>query len=385
MNDLITFTPLDYFFFGGENTLGQDGENYFARSNPFPQQTTIVGTIRHLLYNQGLNYGNHSFNAKIPNQINDFGMLQSISPIFIHKNEGTKAIANAFLAAPFDGHKLNGCTPNCRFVPCKITHFSTLCDNLGCTQLNLNFIKTTHKSVKVFTGVSDDWEDGFKLENYNAKCYLKEDALIQKDGAKIPITDILQSEQHDGNAKPKQGQPRTDAFYKQLVYRFTDLAYSFACFVTWKDGIAPPQINGKIISLGAESRPFLVTISQSTENFEALFPRAHYVSHRNSPCIVLLSDTYLENVAAVYQLCHGVVTQTTTFRNIITPNKGIKNFAPLAQQPSERNLYKSNKLQLLKRGSVLYPKNNDAAIQIQQEIDKALNFKNIGYNYYHTI
>ena len=44
---LITLTPVGMFFFGGEETFG-DGtnDNYFARSNSFPQQTTLLGMLR---------------------------------------------------------------------------------------------------------------------------------------------------------------------------------------------------------------------------------------------------------------------------------------------------------------------------------------------------
>ena len=103
---LIYFKPLTPYFFGGEQTFG-DGENvnYFAKSNVFPQQTTILGTLRkEVLIQKGLfkeNFsdytddkkirmneliGNQSYNIKSPFK---FGVIKSISPLFIAESDNT--------------------------------------------------------------------------------------------------------------------------------------------------------------------------------------------------------------------------------------------------------------------------------------------------------
>ncbi len=50
---LITLTPMDWFFFGGERTL-DDGKSadYISHSNKFPQQSALLGMIRYQLLKQ---------------------------------------------------------------------------------------------------------------------------------------------------------------------------------------------------------------------------------------------------------------------------------------------------------------------------------------------
>ncbi|WP_431430010.1 type III-B CRISPR module-associated Cmr3 family protein [Bacteroides hominis] len=50
---LITLTPMDWFFFGGERTL-DDGKSadYISYSNKFPQQSALLGMIRYQLLKQ---------------------------------------------------------------------------------------------------------------------------------------------------------------------------------------------------------------------------------------------------------------------------------------------------------------------------------------------
>ena len=90
----ITLTPLDTFFFGGETTFGQDaGANYFAVSNRFPQQTTLLGLLRHQILMQNDAFplpnanatdliGENSFDAEMKHS---FGSIKHLSPIVMQK------------------------------------------------------------------------------------------------------------------------------------------------------------------------------------------------------------------------------------------------------------------------------------------------------------
>ena len=82
----ICLTPLDTFFFGGEQTFGQDDEsNYYAVSNKYPQQTALLGMLRQeLLFQNGKDFsliGDKSFS--IDGSSTDFGIIKKLSPIFI--------------------------------------------------------------------------------------------------------------------------------------------------------------------------------------------------------------------------------------------------------------------------------------------------------------
>ena len=54
---IVKLTPHDKFFFGGEKNFGQKEKkdddtsitNYFVKSNYFPQQTGVLGFVRHQL------------------------------------------------------------------------------------------------------------------------------------------------------------------------------------------------------------------------------------------------------------------------------------------------------------------------------------------------
>ena len=105
---IVKLTPHDKFFFGGEKSFGQKEDdkkqntNYFVKSNYFPQQTGVLGFVRHQLLLQCNNdkifkdnriqdkskadqlIGKQSFRI---NEAFEFGAIQCISPVFICKNK----------------------------------------------------------------------------------------------------------------------------------------------------------------------------------------------------------------------------------------------------------------------------------------------------------
>jgi len=109
MRYLIKLTPLNPFFFGGGVTFGKKGDKergtYLVKSRHFPQQSTILGMVRkELLIQKGflttkvrgewvderykkeakrfVGEGKFEFDEK-----QDFGVLKSISPIFLMKGD----------------------------------------------------------------------------------------------------------------------------------------------------------------------------------------------------------------------------------------------------------------------------------------------------------
>ena len=104
---LITLKPVEDYFFGGENTFRTNDDsyevNYFARSNPYPQQTSLLGLLRYMLLvsNDALPIGNHkkkadaligknSFDPKEKENAQRFGVIQSVSPLYIYDTENRK-------------------------------------------------------------------------------------------------------------------------------------------------------------------------------------------------------------------------------------------------------------------------------------------------------
>ena len=101
---LITFTPINRFFFGGSYSLG---DSFYAESLKFPQPTTVLGCIRHtILVQSGIlspiaiidsktiteklgDKGKELTGSSMVNGLDDpddnFGIIEKISPAFIVK------------------------------------------------------------------------------------------------------------------------------------------------------------------------------------------------------------------------------------------------------------------------------------------------------------
>ena len=85
-NYLVRLRPLDYYFFGGEVTFGNnEQQNYYARTQPLPQQTSILGVLRHLGY--GKTDIGDSFDAGDPAANVTFGYINRISPLFLYREK----------------------------------------------------------------------------------------------------------------------------------------------------------------------------------------------------------------------------------------------------------------------------------------------------------
>jgi hypothetical protein len=86
---LITLRPLDIFFFGSERTFGNDeGVNYSAETRRYPQQTTLLGLLRHLGYLDagiGPDGIGESFVADKNVHHSTFGFIKAISPLFFQQ------------------------------------------------------------------------------------------------------------------------------------------------------------------------------------------------------------------------------------------------------------------------------------------------------------
>jgi CRISPR-associated protein Cmr3 len=190
MRYLIKLKPLKPFFFGGDVTFGKlgDKENgtYLAHSRLFPQQSAILGMLRkEILLQTNLlttkmkgewvdknNYekakelvGDESFNIKA-NYIQDFGVIQNISSIFLIKD-------------------------------------------------NKKFIK------KARIG---SYKDGL-LENYNPKEDIFDNFISIDDEETLKTEDIFKPVTQIGIKKTVNSEEKDNAFYKKTSYLFQDDFY----------------------------------------------------------------------------------------------------------------------------------------------------------------
>lgn len=342
---LITLTPLDWFFFGGERTLGEGQKaDYLSKSNLFPQQSAILGLLRYqilkkedLLFEEGRVFsqeerdrmnqyiGCDSFNMKKSGMDFAFGALQSISPVCII----SKQTKEFYFASPLDeGYSLD-------FKPMRIC---------------LNGVEKQE--------VIDD-NRSFNHKTYNN--YLK---WRSKTGQKV-AEDIWMRKTKIGITK-KQEEDIDDKnnFYKQeYLLLKNDFAYAF--FVTLDDSIT---LESDHVYLGGQRSVFAMKAVPASSTFEQQIPLEWHRKDR----IVLLCDTYVPNLKEITQVCKFHWSFSVPFRNIQTSTKN-KNYYVKPEKSCEKYYF-------LQRGSVLYLNAGERA-----GVEEKLNNKYLqsaGYNVY---
>lgn len=365
---LVTLTPLDTFFFGGETTFGQnEGANYFAKSNLFPQQTTILGALRYeLLRQNGLLLvkdskqeekikliGEESFDV---NKDNTFGIIEKISPIFMH----------------YDGK--NYFMRSKEFVVEKITEKET-----KTVPLTLTFLDGTHQLNGIVQSAKipllKKGKDAFNPKEAFAEQLVQGNEIENIDDIFKSIQKIGITKYKDGIPKPQNGKAPDNSlgFYKQTSYRL-EKGWAFAFYLE----LTETKLKGGIIKMGGENRPFamqLTTVAQSIIHYKDTA-----TPEFNGTKIILLSDAFVE--ADIYQYCAFAITDIKTFRNIKTSLSTTTKWSDLGDnrdQPSKT----PEKWQILERGSVLFAKNDNI-----EALKTALNvphYQKIGYNIFQTI
>jgi CRISPR-associated protein Cmr3 len=345
---LITFKPIDVFFWGNEKTLNDDNLSYFVHSNKYPQQTTLLGALRYkLLEANGLLssgttpvdnkahrwIGDKSFSIQSPP--NHYGYIEKLSPVFLKDGE------NAWHTIPKD---------------------------FGCT------FKPITAKVKMTNSVQNSL--GF-FEHYDAKKGLP-DCLIKADGTTKSLEDIFTEDVRIGIQK--NAEIETKALFKQSYYRFKSSTMTFAT-VAHLDEIAGKCLidfieKSPFVRMGAEQRSFAMSIV-GNNNYQSIFTIKHHNSSEFTK-VILLSDAFVE--PKIYEHCVGILSETVDFRNIET-NKDTQywnwNTGKGIQTYPKKLAVKRN---LLEKGSVFFVKKGS-----EQAFENDLqnkHFRKIGYNAY---
>ena len=336
-NYLIQLTPVAPFFFAGEKNFGDNQEaNYFAKSNIFPQQTSILGMLRKELliqdniYKENWNYsedektrsidliGEKSF--QIENNNTDFGKIGKISPVFLVKTDEKDKGNQYLITAPKD----------------KDLVFTK--EKSGKTNLNLT-------KNKDFIPV---------IKNFNPKKGLPNTFIFSSDTEKnIAFNDIFKKFIKVGNAKDKTDGDE-EKFFKQVFYTM-EKGFSFAFFAQ-----IDFELNNfnSIVYMGGDNSSFKIEVKQSKKTFQEIFINRKSQNDK----ITLLSDAYVDE--EIYDYCEFAITETMDFRTLNISQNGIyKN--------------RNEKYVMLKRGSVFFTNNKPELIKKISE-NKAL--EKIGYN-----
>jgi len=375
-NVFVKLQPLDYFFFGGRRTFGDENANYFVRSRHVPQQTALVGLLRHLMLVGGLNKDQigESFDAE-NNTTQHFGPLQSLSPVFLYGNElqETKFSPDkVFLPHPLDAHK-----EKAPFTANPSNHAWALSQ-----------------------AEADGWGVAAIVENYEAKEPLLSDkdfCIVNTAGKCLPEVKskekVFSSTTRTGITKRHKyrtklnEQERERGFYKQQVYKLSQ-GWSFGVIATFGDSFDPALLNNKVLPFGGERSLFRIQVQKIAHDWKSIEEQFSAVPFASSNSgllrVMLLSDAYVNET--VYEDAMTAVSHAVDFQNLHTPKK-TTNYAALTRKPEttsktpSETIYKSGRFTLLSAGSVFYATAEKAAL-IKDKLEEVKHFRGIGYNHF---
>ena len=334
---LIQLTPISSYFFGGENTFGEGkSASYFAKSNRYPSQATLLGVMRYEILRQrnllGLSdrnqceqiIGPRSFSIDEAVNVDgkmDFGIIDSLSPLFLQDRKTN----SFFTAMPLDeGVDLGWETERCY----------------------LSGIQSTRMLISA----------NFEPKNYDNYLYYvnpekkRLDEILEErcEGSKI-----FQVVEQIGITKNKKERHDTDddAYFKQeLVVLHPDLC--FACTMATKQ---PLQIGSTMVFMGAYRSVFKLEISQPDflPDFCASGSENYFAPLSRADRYLLLSDAYLQS--NVWRKADFIWGEAVDFRSIKSHVKDGLSW----KKPEKGCLY-----HLQAKGSVLLGKDLDACLTL---------------------
>lgn len=388
----IDLRPMDVFFFGGEQHFGEgDDANYFVRSNYFPQQSGILGMLRHQLLIQnncipitkeneetvsGL-IGKESYN--ILGDAKEFGAIKKLSPIFL-SSEMELLFPEAF-EYYFDKKK-------------KLDLLSIIevdvNDKIGKTMIYPNIENPSVISVgKAYLGKYEIKE--LLVSKKGDQFNFSFDKEFKKNGT-LPENGVFIETGKPGIQKSlrKVKGEKDQGFYKQYSYSFPENV-CFTFFAEIDREVAKSFESGRIM-MGGEKSAFHMVVKEYTEDaspfdeqslfYAGLYERPHASLNKIiciSDCIVgdELSGkvTFMSNTMVDFRNSQSKVKHTSNYNRMTLIKKGEK----LTYESPTR----SEKYQLLKRGTVLWV--DDNCLPDVQKMIKKDQHHTIGYNYIKTI
>jgi CRISPR-associated protein Cmr3 len=381
---LIKLYPLERFYFGSDETFGDDNRNYFVRSMYFPQQTTLLGALRYallkvenLMDDKGYVSDSGAASTAIgasgfakDDDYRKYGKINNISPVFLTGPDGEYFVQTREYGFQWFEDAING-KKESRLVPLRVkkepgsTSFSPDATIDGCFYFgNINskteipdlLVNVRNKSMKYF--------------NYNPS--------LSGD----PINGLFVMHQQIGiklEAKVK-------GFYKQVGYTLLP-GYAFAFFadINSKDLGKKPLL----IRMGADQSWFRMEFEKDLliDNIDELTKGLFDDINSHIPKLTLISDCFVQ--PAEYRkavMISGTTIPLRYFETITLKEaemlKDIGKKEVFVNRNAKFGLSKSNEYAtLLKRGSVLFFDDEKSRNEVASSISTKNSFYQIGYNY----
>lgn len=377
----MTLKPIDSFFFSGEKSFKYLGETNIAKSNCFPQQTSILGMLRKEMlkitdnYSETWNYnssskkeidkiiGNFGFEIeKNENENGGYGVIKGISPVCLkHKDE-------ILINMPRD----------------LIKAFE---ENEAVIEENIKTISFREKGIKLINGKQTFLPSEIKVKNYNPNYFVsickklnnEEDGLtVDEKKLFVKKEDVFIEEKQVGiklNTNKKAGE---NDFYRIVKYRLTK-GFTFVVDVLI-DKSFKNDLDGysNMVNMGGEKSIFKLAFTKIKDDEDALkdkiqkFLRTHLHNCQTSNYkyrVICLSDVYTDTDI----LSEGdyAIRSFCDFRYRIQVNSKNKNDYTKSFKPY------NSKLSFMEKGSVIYTNNID---NIKEKVSKYTSLTEIGYN-----
>lgn len=348
-------TPLDKVFFGVEKSPFTR-EEYYLQSRYFPQQTTLLGFLRHWLLLQSGQIsqsrstwdtliGSESFNATTGQT---FGAIQGISPLSIYQK-----------------------TPGQDFYFARNSKTLKLSPAPGKVQVSFGYGEVPTEGFALFSNEKEFYQEkGYKYFNEYLTDFNGSKQKVEGERYNAVKEGIFIKDVKPGITKNYNGEVKTEGYFKVEYYRMkTGFAYSFLATFD-ANTIQPNWLQPTFMRFGGDSSMVRVDVKPETEwqNFQG-----------TGNIFVALCDAAVNN--DIYDECKAWVTDTIPFRNMRTTTQD-DNFS---RRPSRqwflRNATQLNANEsrvLLKRGSILIA--SDAAA-LQTKLANPI-FEKIGYNHF---
>lgn len=370
---LVKLKPVSSYYFGGERSFGLgEKQNYLVTSRKWPQQTTLLGMVRYLLLREhGLLaekgktvpeaakelIGSRSFRLGTEEEqfgaSLDFKQIKALDPVFLMDEEAT------YYPAPLtNGMKLNPAKGHLFYQP-------------------------------------GERKKAYLLEGYDPKEGLKHQVIDPNTGHVIPESEIFQEVSQVGIEKGRDGQPKTEAFYKQTSMAFNTIEkrdtglkddegkpiiekiphnWYFAFYLTVSSDTSLPAET--LLPMGGEQRLFSWTAEKATSQKPEWSEKAKGTDRTR---LLLLSDSLVPNT--IYEKCEFAVTETLDFRFIHTDINKTSRYHNISKDKDSQDLVKSDKFTLLRKGSVLY---SDSPGDLESLL-KSERLQSIGYNHFQPL
>jgi len=391
----VSLLPLAPYFFGQE--LGAELGNkhsYYQFSSIFPQQSTLLGLIRHqILLQHGIATPPMVDAKEIPTNLvsnvgfkpeynkKNYGKIKKISPVFLqNNNEGhyfpstneyvnikgeiyklepdVEIEYNSLTSASMGTIKLK-CTFGNVTKPYSLKHlFHEYLSNIsGTEKVDLSNVIRTASQVGVYKHSSRGLDSVGNTEAYFKRDYINL-GLLDKIDPSICENKGIDDQFHTAS----------------LDHHFQLLnEWSFAFYVEMEDNTTLSSTDYRVAILGKEQSTFLIRITDKSNEINTSWLNQDSIANGINK-IVLLSDAYLleQEIIKNTLLINGSTVRFRSFsRDLLVSN----NFSKLHFKD------KSDSYTLLKRGSVIYTK---SAIELKNLFDLQTGWRTIGYNHFIT-